>query len=428
MMRKPKRDGWFRPRTYAHFDYPLTFDQAVKLVADVDVVSKRAFLPLVGYTDKRRTFRTDNSKSAVPRSKRPKKVGEKLRDIKYASHADSAILSHYASQLQAKYEEWLIKSGLDKGVIGYRSGLGSNVDLAAQVFSEVVIRRSVTCLCFDISDFFPSIDHIALKRGLNRVLDVQALPKNWYNIYRNITKFSWVDLKEISGVLAFDPKQPPSPLVSDLPAAMRVLRQSRLIHINSVSKGIPQGTPISAVLANVAMAEFDLIMLSWAEARGGTYRRYSDDILLMVPSSHEALGITFTIDLAAQAGLIINGSKTEISRFDDSPGVLTTDNPLTYLDFSFDGSRTYLRARTLSRYYRRMTYAVRGSIRGAGRQGKPASDAYRRTLYRELTHLGKVNFYRYAARADAKLPASIIKRQLRRHFRILLRKLNNVGR
>ena len=49
---------------------------------------------------------------------------------------------------------------------------------------------------------------------------------------------------------------------------------------------IPQGTPISALAANIAMIDFDIEMVREINALGGSYRRYSDDILVVVPSQH----------------------------------------------------------------------------------------------------------------------------------------------
>jgi retron-type reverse transcriptase len=51
--------------------------------------------------------------------------------------------------------------------------------------------------------------------------------------------------------------------------------------------GIPQGTPISAVLANIYMLEFDKVIHNWLSARGGVYRRYSDDMLFICRKEDE---------------------------------------------------------------------------------------------------------------------------------------------
>ncbi|QHT59337.1 hypothetical protein GXP70_04700 [Paenibacillus lycopersici] len=51
----------------------------------------------------------------------------------------------------------------------------------------------------------------------------------------------------------------------------------------NLSKGIPQGTAISEVLANVYAIEFDEVINTYVTGLGGIYRRYSDDIIVVIP-------------------------------------------------------------------------------------------------------------------------------------------------
>ena len=427
-MVRAKEGGWFLRRTYSHFDYPLTFDSAAKLVADKQQIAKRQFLPLVGFSDKKRRFRTDNSNRSIPRRLRPTLASEKVRDIRYAAHGDAAIYQYYAHQIDRPYEDFLRASGLDSCVIGYRQGKGSNVDMAAEVFSEVVSRGNVTALCFDIENFFPTITHKSLRTGLQTVLGKTSLPADWYQVYRSLTKFAWIDIKELSIAEGFDLKDPPFPLVKDINAALNRCRMAKILKHNRDPFGIPQGTPLSAVAANLAMIEFDIQINKMVKERRGFYRRYSDDILILMPPQHEAATLALVTTLAGQFGLTISSAKTDISRFQRQGTTLQADRPLSYLGFCFDGMSTTLRPSTLSRYYRRMTYATRGAVRGAGAKGKSAADTFRRSLFRDFTHLGRRNFYSYSKKADAKMPNSKIKKQLRRHFQILLRKLMNKGK
>ncbi len=176
------------------------------------------------------------------------------------------------------------------------------------------------------------------------------------------------------------------------------------------------------------MLEFDRYVQNWVNSVGGSYRRYSDDIMVLVSLELEIEAQTVISDRAMQIGLTINESKTEVSRFSLSGGIQISDAPITYLGFTFDGTSVGLRSRTLSRYYRRMTYATRRTVRTAGKAGQIAANAFKRGLFRDFTHLGRRNFYSYARQAERKLTGSIVKKQLRRHFQILLRKLKNRGR
>jgi RNA-directed DNA polymerase len=427
-MKTVKLEGWFRPRGYSHFDHPLSFEAASKLAANPLNVESHSFLPLISFTDVKRQFRTDNSDQTIPRKLRPKIVKSKKRDLRYASHHDSAIFAYYAHRLQTYYETLLKNEGLDGCVIGYRSGLGSNIDLAASAFADIAQRGKVTALCFDIENFFPSISHSVLKSSLLQILSVYQLSGDWYAVFKNACRYAHVELKALGQLEGFDPEKPPFPLVGDIPAAMKRCRSAQIVHRNQLNRDVPQGTPISAVFANASMLEFDRFLQNWAKSIGGSYRRYSDDIMLLVSPEFSTEAQTVIGDQATLIGLSINTGKTEISHFSVIGGVQISDAPITYLGFTFDGKNVGLRSRTLSRYYRRMTYATRRTVRTAGKAGQQAADAFKRGLFRDFTHLGRRNFYSYAKRADNKFVGSIVKKQLRRHFQILLRKLKNRGR
>lgn len=270
MLKPKKRDGWYRRRGYPHLDRPLSFDAANALVKSPAKVAARAFLPFLGYKDEKRQFRTDNSDRTIPKRLRPRFSKTKSRDIRYASHTDGVIFSYYAYRLQEAYESYLANHSLDDVVIGYRSGLGSNIDMAAAAFAEVASRMDSVALAFDISDFFPSIEHDTLKRSMVAVLGGDELGPDWYKVFRAMTKSAWIDLEDLYALEGIDRKTAPSPLVSDIPVALKRFRGAKIIHTNKDPVGIPQGSPISAVMANVAMIEFDAAVAAWAAAPEAT--------------------------------------------------------------------------------------------------------------------------------------------------------------
>lgn len=427
-MKTKRQGGWFKPRGYSHFDFTLSCDQASKIACAPSAVAKHSFLPLVSFTDKKRQFRSDNSDLSIPKKFRQRIVKTKKRDLRYAAHRDSAVYAYYAFLLQEQYETLLRKESLDSCVIGYRSGLGSNVDLAASVFSEITSRREVTAICFDIENFFPSIRHDVLKRSLSEILGGDRLEQDWFAVWKNICRYSYIELDELAKLEGFAPENPPFPLVNSVSDAMRRCREAGLIKRNEQSCDIPQGTPISAVFANASMLDFDRAVSAWVKDNGGSYRRYSDDIMILVQPSLEVTASEFVRQHAGFLGLTINQEKTEVSRLVSLGEKLVADRPITYLGFTFDGAEVSLRLRTLSRYYRRMTYATRGAARYAAKLGHKAEATYKRSLFRDFSHYGHRNFYSYAKKADSKFSNSVVKRQLRRHFTILLRKLKNKGR
>lgn len=287
-MKTVKLEGWFRPRGYSHFDHPISFEAASKLAVNPSNVESHSFLPLISFTDVKRQFRTDNSDQTVPRKLRPKIVKSKRRDLRYASHRDSAIFAYYANMLQTRYEALLKNEGLDGCVIGYRSGLGSNIDLAASAFADIAQRGLVTALCFDIENFFPSISHSVLKSSLIQILGVAELSGDWYAVFKNACRYAHVELKALGQLEGFDPEKPPFPLVDNIPAALKRCRGANIVNRNRLNCDVPQGTPISAAFANASMLEFDRALQTWVNERAGSYRRYSDDIMLLIAPEFEA--------------------------------------------------------------------------------------------------------------------------------------------
>jgi hypothetical protein len=180
------------------------------------------------------------------------------------------------------------------------------------------------------------------------------------------------------------------------------------------------------------MLNFDREVEAWAKATSSTYLRYSDDILVITDADLQAEASDLvTSALAKQDGCMsISEEKTEVSRFEVLAGNQVTTKPLTYLGFTFDGTLVRLRDRTLSRFYRRMTYATRGTAKRARQAAKQGGvgQPFRRQLFRDFSHLGRANFYGYATRAQAKFGGTAIRRQLRNHFKVLLRKLMNRGK
>ena len=115
--------------------------------------------------------------------------------------------------------------------------------------------------------------------------------------------------------------------------------------------GIPQGTPISAVLSNIFMIDFDLSMKQFVEKIGGVYWRYSDDIVVICPQDLEEEVENYVAQLVQAQGekLKINAAKTEVSRFKVfgnrficsvcKPDGSWQKGRMQYLGFYFDGKK-----------------------------------------------------------------------------------------
>ena len=169
--------------------------------------------------------------------------------------------------------------------------------------------------------------------------------------------------------------------------------EESLIEINFKTYGIPQGAPISDLLANIYLLDFDCVIAEEVRAIGGTYYRYSDDILIIAPGA-EKVGR----DLMVRARSLIQkfGSKLEIKEGKSSIFVfeelgehqhfkLVHDtqrrNGLEYLGFRYDGRRMYLRDSTLSNLYRKIQRAARRKSNSLARRYPDKDAAQLRALF-----------------------------------------------
>jgi RNA-directed DNA polymerase len=424
--RYKRKVDWFPSKVYLHFDTPLARPDAEALVTDPIAVSRHSFLPLISFVRRERRFR--RQKGGAPLAK------WKSRTLAYCSNVDACIYSYYAEIINDKYESLIKKLGIDDTVIGYRR-IGSNIDLAFSAFSEIQKRGSCVAFAYDISGFFDGIDHGVLKRNWCRVLGVDRLPDDHYKIFRNLTSFSSIDRRACLRRLGHKPSLkdseiPDRPLCSVQEFRKRIRGDdgsaTNLVVPWKRDYRIPQGTPMSALAANISMIDFDIQMRAEIVALGGSYRRYSDDILIIVPSPHRAKvqGIVDSNLKLRTRRLKLNKDKTEEISF--IPGALARGHgtkALQYLGFTFDGRRRLMRSSTLAKYYRRMHRAVQaarsqkwkaifGEVHGR-------SVIYKRQLLSRQTHLGPESFNTtYGASARAKMGAGI-GRQLGRHQKIL---------
>jgi RNA-directed DNA polymerase len=185
--------------------------------------------------------------------------------------------------------------------------------------------------------------------------------------------------------------------------------------------GIPQGAPLSAVLSNLYMVTLDVALQKVAQACGGIYRRYCDDLLFVVPPGQEIVAEAAVRRELAELQLVLNEKKTERRFFTQNPTQVMTcmdergqPASLQYLGLEFCGKTILLRSSSLARYHQRLRRGVRKAVRMAkGQRGLQEGKVFKRALYRRFSHLGKFNFIRYAKRAHHITGSQAIKKQVR---------------
>lgn len=441
----------FRYRPYVHFDLPLSRFAAEALVTSPDRVAQHSFFPFI--------FSVMETAKIGPREaggffRKPIKE----RTIAYAGHADSHIFAHYSDILSERYEEILADRGLAHCVTAFRKlGGRSNVHHAREVFEFIGSQSSCSALAMDVSDFFGNLDHSLLKTAWSASMSQQRLSNDHFAVYKAITRYCQVEKDALFEALHLPPKSPRMPGSHRLPLLDRSgnrtiadntnrlcpphrfrawVRENGLIQINTKSKGIPQGSPISAVLSNIYMLEMDTALNAFASSHGGLYRRYCDDILLVVPSDAlrneaECLVTSWMETLRLQ----FNPSKTERVSFGYQRPI--TGRPLQYLGFTFDGKHRRLRPSSVARFYRKMHAGVRRALRhranADGLSGvETSSPLKKRLLYRRYSYLGmrlgktkdeRRNFLTYAYQAARIMGDPGIKKQVKGHWRKLQEEL-----
>jgi len=193
-----KRDGWYASRAYPHFDRPIGFAYAKAYVSDPSRVERHSFHPFLSFDIVRRRFR------AGPLGHQ---VSVKRRPINVAAHVDGHIFAYYSKILSARYEALLCADGLGDCVLAYRSGLGSNIEFAKSAFEEIASRGNTLVIAFDLESFFDTIDHATLKKNWARLLGLESLPADHFKIFKAITGYAEVSLKECLHRLGIEQSQ-----------------------------------------------------------------------------------------------------------------------------------------------------------------------------------------------------------------------------
>lgn len=412
-------DSVFQRRRYLHFDAPLARAKLEPQVTSAAAVARWRFLPFL-LTDK------DRSKVKHDPATHQLSVVPKSRSISASSHADAALYSYYAWMLTPLYEAQLQARGLVNVATAFRKLKKSNVHFALDAFVWIEEHRPCVVLTFDVQDFFGSLDHAYLKRRWSETVGASPLPADHFHVWRSLTRYSEVDKAKCFEVLGISKNNPRSRGRTRLCEAS-VFRKtiSPLITTHPGSAGIPQGTPISALLSNIYMLEFDAAVLELIDSKGGLYRRYCDDILCVVPQEGEKVIEDAVQIWSDKLKLKLHPSKSSRHLFSGAVGSRIDGSPLQYLGLTFDGEFIRIRPGGIGRHYNRMRSAVRAATRArdksARKMGKAAPEVRIRTrgLVKGFTHAGKQNFISYALSAARITKSAAIRKQIKRHSKEL---------
>lgn len=340
-------------KPYAHFGLrvSLSMPSIRKYVMDRTKIVTHSFYPFIHFEKKN--------------SRYGKKGPKKPRELYYCSHLDRCVYQRYAFLLNYQYNIWACENNIDDVAIAYRDNLGkNNIDFAKDAFDAIRSFPQCFILVGDFTNFFDNLEHQYLKKMMCEVLGVERLPQDYFSVFKNITRFSSWDWKDI--VKAAGENIAERGVRKKINSKETVLTKEQFqknkkdIKKNISGVGVPQGAPISAVLSNIYMIKFDKDIKRYVTSKGGIYMRYSDDFIIVLPYERDAEIADFTSYIfsyvESMKGLIdLQKEKTSCYTYKDEV-IYEGDQPssINYLGFLFDGKNIRIRPRAITKYYYRM--------------------------------------------------------------------------
>lgn len=340
-------------KPYAHFDLrvSLSMPSIRKYVMDRTKIVTHSFYPFIHFEKKN--------------SRYGKKEPKKPRELYYCSHLDRCVYQRYAFLLNYQYNIGACENNIDDVAIAYRDSLGkNNIDFAKDAFDAIRSFPQCFILVGDFTNFFDNLEHQYLKKMMCEVLSVERLPQDYFSVFRNITRFSSWDWKDI--VKAAGENIAERGIRKKINSKDTVLNKEQFqeskkdIKKNVSGVGVPQGSPISAVLSNIYMIEFDKDIKRYVASKGGIYMRYSDDFIIVLPYERDTEIVDFTSYIfsyvESMKGLVdLQKEKTSCYTYKDEV-IYEGDQPssINYLGFLFDGKNIRIRPRAITKYYYRM--------------------------------------------------------------------------
>ena len=446
-------EEWLKFKKYPHIGRPLNFKDRgwiKKYVTNPDKIACHKFVPLLHRTITQRKYRPDKNAPKNNAGKRQRIVkSKKERNIFFSSHLDSIVYGYYSHILTTAYEDYLKNKPYGSVAVAYRkipigngrSGNKSNIEFAFEAldFIEKNKNRSLSIIVADVTSFFDNLDHRLLHTQWKRVLRVNNLPEDHYVVYKNLVDKKYVNENELFNrfkhklmverykphdtsekvikrkkvsriynmrhekVVAFCSTDEFFEEATDLIRHDKPFNQkSRDSKGKSELKGIPQGTPISATLANIYMLDFDERVYNEVikDDKNGYYQRYSDDLIIICDREDEDyFNDLIRNEIEVKAKLEIQEKKTNIYRYELNEdgefrgglyedGVLNTNRQLEYLGFMYDGKKVRVKTAGFSKFYRNMKKSYRRGAHFAKKAHIPSNSLFETRLYKRFTHVG----------------------------------------
>lgn len=498
---------WFKLKKYTHLELPLENKDRSKwiesYITNFKNIATHSFLPFIHKVSKKRRYRKkyDVNGNIITDDSKNRFKAVKPRELYYASHLDSLIFSYYTRLLNEPYEKKLEQYILNDVVTAYRripkdiqrpeGSNKCNIDFANDVFKLIknYPEEKFAVITFDIKSFFDYLDHDLLRRILMEILEVSKLRVDYFNVFKNITRYSYVDIQDVfeeykNEIICQRTNKKGEKLkeTSRKVSKIKYLKnqgakafcrkndflknKKHLIKSHKLSKnekgqliprnfGIPQGSPISSILANIYLLHFDKKINDFVTSTKGFYRRYSDDMVVICKLSEvddieslfysEIKNYKLEIQPQKTQKFIFERFGSELKCGQQFGGTINPNKNLIYLGFEYDGKRVLLKSASLAGFYRKMKRSIRRAKYYSRIHKK---EIFKRRLYKKFTFRGakkykiyvwdkndKVfkiseqqnwgNFLSYAKKAANIIEDNSIKNQIKNHWNLFHNELKN---
>ena len=353
-------------KSYAHFDKRVSVgnDFVWNYITNPENISRHGFYPFIAHTQNLRKYKNDNGKDVIIPKERP---------ICYSAHIDRCIFQYYSFLLNQIYNDRVAADDINSVAIAYRNNLTNqnNITFAKKAIDYIKLSGDCFVMIGDFSSFFDNLDHNYLKRRLCDLLGVDLLPSDYYAVFKNVIRYSEWDINDLLEINGLEKN---SKGIRELNKRETVLstedfkKHKKQYLKRNVKCGIPQGSAISAVLANIYMLDADKQINNFVKSFGGLYMRYSDDFIIILPKItgsvfDEAYKWIMTF-YKNMPGVVLSPEKTKIYHYQEQTiNYYTTKDTkeapsgkpqINFLGFSFDGKSVSIRAKAISKYYYRL--------------------------------------------------------------------------